>query len=270
MKKFILILFIFSLVFGQETSKGLLSFYETVYNFDTIPSNKGLVEHTFKFKNIANDSVKIFIVTASCGCTTPSWSRKPIAPKQEGFIKVAYNPAGRYGNFRKSITVKYRNMRTREEYTTVLYIKGYVKPEPKGKGPQFTIQLGNLRFTNNHISPGVVYNNEKAHKGEIIIYNPTDKKITITKITSPKHITFKQKPPITIAPKDTLFLTFHYDATQIKDFGFVYNTVNILTDEEPGNEKKTIYVSAYLKEYFPPEAILNAPKLTVDKMIHDK
>ena len=60
---------------------------------------------------------------ASCGCTTPDWSKEPIAPGKKGFVKASYNPAGRPGNFNKSVTV------TSNQGTQVLYIKGQVVPK---------------------------------------------------------------------------------------------------------------------------------------------
>ena len=69
-------------------------------------------------------------VQASCGCTTPQWSKEAIAPKKKGFINVTYNPAGRPGSFTKSITVKYHDA-SEETKTIVLNIKGEVIPKAK-------------------------------------------------------------------------------------------------------------------------------------------
>ena len=44
-------------------------------------------------------------VMASCGCTTPEWSRDPIQPGATSTIKVGYNSAAE-GPFNKSITIQ--------------------------------------------------------------------------------------------------------------------------------------------------------------------
>ena len=44
--------------------------------------------------------------TASCGCTRPEYPTKPIKPGKKGKVKVTYNPAGRPGEFRKTIKVR--------------------------------------------------------------------------------------------------------------------------------------------------------------------
>lgn len=45
-------------------------------------------------------------VEAACGCTTPEWSDKPVAPGASTTIKVGFN-ASAEGKFQKSITIYY-------------------------------------------------------------------------------------------------------------------------------------------------------------------
>ncbi len=62
------------------------------------------VSHEFKFTNKGKVPLVITNVQASCGCTTPAWSKDPIPPGQEGFIKATYNAAAA-GAFDKTVTV---------------------------------------------------------------------------------------------------------------------------------------------------------------------
>lgn len=62
------------------------------------------VTHEFKFTNKGAVPMVITNVTASCGCTTPDWTRDPIAPGGQGFIKATYNAAAA-GGFNKTVTV---------------------------------------------------------------------------------------------------------------------------------------------------------------------
>ena len=57
----------------------------------------------------------------SCGCTVPTWPKKPINPGEEGEIKVKY-ATNRLGPINKSVTV----MSNATEGTKVLRIKGNV------------------------------------------------------------------------------------------------------------------------------------------------
>ena len=62
------------------------------------------VTHEFTFTNTGKTPLVITNVQASCGCTTPNWSKEPIPPGGTGFIKATYNAAS-MGGFNKTVTV---------------------------------------------------------------------------------------------------------------------------------------------------------------------
>jgi len=62
------------------------------------------VTHEFKFTNTGKVPMIITNVTASCGCTTPDWTKDIIPPGGKGFVKATYNAASP-GAFNKSVTV---------------------------------------------------------------------------------------------------------------------------------------------------------------------
>jgi hypothetical protein len=62
------------------------------------------VTHEFTFTNSGKTPLVITNVQASCGCTTPAWSKDPIPPGGKGFIKATYNAAS-MGGFNKTVTV---------------------------------------------------------------------------------------------------------------------------------------------------------------------
>ncbi len=59
----------------------------------------------FVFKNTGTEKLILTDVKASCGCTTPFWSKEPVMPGETGKITAKYNTQGRPGNFNKAITV---------------------------------------------------------------------------------------------------------------------------------------------------------------------
>ena len=75
----------------------------TAYDFGKIPMNKP-VTHVFKFTNTGSEPLVIASVQASCGCTVAEYSKEPIGPGGEGFVKATYN-AARAGVFNKTVTV---------------------------------------------------------------------------------------------------------------------------------------------------------------------
>ena len=102
-----------------------ITFKEDLHDFGKI--QEGVVaEYTFTFTNSGNQPLVIEDVRPSCGCTSPSWSKEPVAPGQTGMIRVAYNSNGRPGSFYKSVSIT-SNV---PNETKVLYIKGEVIPNP--------------------------------------------------------------------------------------------------------------------------------------------
>ncbi|NOT75531.1 MAG: DUF1573 domain-containing protein [Cyclobacteriaceae bacterium] len=81
-----------------------------VANFDTQNFDFGKIKvgvpatHEFTFTNKSKTTMVISSVNASCGCTTPDWTKDPIPPGGTGFVKATYNAAG-VGAFDKSVTV---------------------------------------------------------------------------------------------------------------------------------------------------------------------
>lgn len=110
---------------AQKQDGPQITFKEDLHDFGKI--NEGVVaEYEFKFTNTGSKPLLITDVRPSCGCTTPSYTKEPIAPGQSGVIKVSYNSMNRPGTFTKSITVT-TNV---EGDAKVLFIKGEVAPSP--------------------------------------------------------------------------------------------------------------------------------------------
>ncbi|HZF66011.1 MAG TPA: DUF1573 domain-containing protein [Chitinophagaceae bacterium] len=101
---------------------------QTEFDFGKIPQGKP-VYTTFEIVNQGSTPLKLDNVSASCGCTTPEWSRDEIAPGATAVIKVGYNAAAE-GAFEKPITITYNGSQTK-----VLKIKGQVWKAPAGAAP---------------------------------------------------------------------------------------------------------------------------------------
>lgn len=78
-------------------------FGETTHDFATLQKGDEC-SYEFKFKNTGKEPLILANCQASCGCTTPSCPKEPIAPGGSGVIKVKYD-SNRVGVFNKSITV---------------------------------------------------------------------------------------------------------------------------------------------------------------------
>lgn len=125
MKKFFLTiavaLFGFAAQAQEQVADGAkIQFAEKVINYGKIEKGANGTR-VFKFKNEGTEPLVLSSVRASCGCTTPKWTREPIAPGAEGEITVKYD-TNRMGNFHKTVTVN----SNASNKTVVLTIKGQV------------------------------------------------------------------------------------------------------------------------------------------------
>ncbi len=98
------------------------------HDFLAIPQGKP-VYYSFEIVNTGKTALKLDDVHASCGCTTPEWSREPIAAGATAVIKVGYNAAAE-GPFDKPITITYNSNQTKQ-----IKIKGTVWKAPEGSAP---------------------------------------------------------------------------------------------------------------------------------------
>lgn len=130
-KTFTLILSLFAAFFisnAQPPTTEVLKLKETEHSFGKIPQGKP-VYYTFEIANTGTQPLKLDDVHASCGCTTPEWSKDPIAAGATAVIKVGFNAAAE-GPFERSITITYNTNQTKE-----LKIKGTVWKAPEGTAP---------------------------------------------------------------------------------------------------------------------------------------
>lgn len=116
----ILIVFLGSLstLTAQNTAK--FQFKTEVIDYGEIEKGAdGL--RVFEFTNTGTAPLVIESVYSSCGCTTPSWTKTPVAPGKSGKIEVKYNTSI-VGPIRRTITI-YSNA---EENPKAIKIKGKV------------------------------------------------------------------------------------------------------------------------------------------------
>ena len=103
------------------------TFKETTYDFGTIKEAKGPVKHTFELKNTGDKPLIIVDAVASCGCTRPSYTAKPIKPGKKGKVEVTFSPIGRRGTFRKTVKVRTNAV----DRISTLVITGTIIPKNK-------------------------------------------------------------------------------------------------------------------------------------------
>jgi hypothetical protein len=105
-----------------------LQLKETAYNFGKIQQGRP-VTHNFEIVNTGKEPLMLENVQASCGCTTPEWSKDAIQPGASSIIKVGYNAANE-GTFNKTITIQYNSNQTKTMTISGTVFKGPTTSAP--------------------------------------------------------------------------------------------------------------------------------------------
>lgn len=250
--------------FAQAT-KSRVAFETLRHDFGTFKEELGVQSYEFKFKNDGNAPLIINHVQASCGCTTPEWTREPVAPGANGAIKVSYDPRNRPGVFTKTIRVS----SNAENSDVVLTIQGNVTPRARTIEEDFPNQIGPLRAKTNHVAfPPIKEDEVKTDSVEII--NTSDQPVQLDFKTPPPHLSAVFKPA-KLAPKEKGFIVVTFDAKKIKAFGFVMHRMYLNIDGKD-DYRNSIAVSTTLEEDFSkltPEELKNAPVVSYDTQAFD-
>jgi hypothetical protein len=129
MKRILFVLMAVAMTTGtiaaQQKEASITVVDSATYDFGDINEADGPVSHIFTILNNGEMPLVITRVVASCGCTTPEWTKEPIAPGKTGEVKATYDPNGRPNAFNKTVSV-YSNGKTGNYALT---IRGNVIPK---------------------------------------------------------------------------------------------------------------------------------------------
>ena len=259
MKKLFILILTISLTTGvalnAQQAKSKMQLLETEHDFGKFKEEAGRQTYEFVVTNTGTDPLVIQNISASCGCTTPEWTRSPIPAGGKGKITAIYDPQNRPGAFNKTLTV-YTNA---NPSTAVLTIKGEVLPKEKTIEEIYTFPVSLVRFESNHLAFTNVKKTEKKIRVMPIINN-SDKDAKIEFTNLPPHLAMKATPE-TLKPGQKGVVEGTYDATKNLSWGSVSDLVRINVNGVT-QENVYYYVSANLVEDFSKltkEEIANAP-----------
>lgn len=236
--KYIKIIFLLSflLIFSESYSQATINFNDSNHDFGQVAEGT-VATHEFKFKNDGNTPLIINAVQASCGCTTPFWTKDPILPGAEGIITASYNSKGRPGAFNKSITVTSNATNP----TTRLYIKGNVVPVSDAGTVYSEEELANspkVSLERKIINLGKV-EKDRSVPVKVTIENTGKTNLIISDLQSVCNcVHFDASSPTVIKPGKRETMQFIYRAREI---GKKAETVSILTNDLNTPESKIIF-----------------------------
>lgn len=262
---FILMAFLSGLAMGQ----GKMVFDVTTYDFGEVKEEDGPVSYTFSFVNTGDKPVKVTGVEASCGCTTPDWTRVEVLPNDTGTITAEYNPYNRPGSFKKSLKVNFTY--GSDNQMAILFIAGSVEPQPKSIEDELALKIGATRLKYKSLNIGRV-STEKPVEKVFKVYNDSDSiwSWLPDKSKLPNHIRVEYDP-VSLPAKGVGRLILTYDPGVKNDLGFISDDIMLVTNEREVPEKE-LKVIATIEEYFgfmTAEEMARAPKLKFDRNKHD-
>ena len=92
-------------VIAQDSAvQAVITFSKLTHDFGTILEGENVVCY-FDYENTGKADLLISSVDASCGCTTPNWSREPVKAGDRKSLKIIFDATGRSGAQRKVVTV---------------------------------------------------------------------------------------------------------------------------------------------------------------------
>lgn len=87
---------------GNQGAK--IVFEEDLHNFGNVIQGER-VSYSFKFTNKGNQDLVISMARGSCGCTVPTYPKKPIKPGEAGKIDVEFDSENLMGINQKTVTL---------------------------------------------------------------------------------------------------------------------------------------------------------------------
>ncbi len=226
MKKIVSIFAMALCAVAMMAQQAVITFAKTEHDFGKINEADGRVTTVFEFKNEGMEPLVLTNVRASCGCTTPKWTREPIEPGQKGQITVTYNPNGRPGRFQKTVTIT----SNATEATTKVYIKGEVIPKPAKPVNAYMVKMGNLSLKAKSVNFGTVKKGQKVNH-EIEYANHTDKPVTVDLATRGEdNFLIYQVTLGTLQPNETGKFMFVFDSEACKLYGPVNVNAYVVVD----------------------------------------
>ena len=208
---------------GQDP---VLTFEKTDHDFGKINEGDGRVSVVFNFKNEGMTPLVLSSVKASCGCTTPTWTKEPVEPGQTGSITVTYNPNGRPGKFHKTVTVTSNATVPQQK----VYIRGEVLPKEAKPANKYTIAVGDLNMKAKTIDLGVIVKGQNK-TGELEYANLTKEEHNVElQIKKEDSYVINQVTLPTVQPNETGKFIFALDSKKTKLYGPVEVEAYVVID----------------------------------------
>ncbi len=253
---FVVLCAVFTATTAFSQGKPIAKFEKMTHDYGQVSEEDGNVSYKFVLTNDGDAPLVISNVTASCGCTTPEWTREPITPKGKGFVTVTYGAKGRPGPISKTVSV-YTNQ---GDAPIVLSIKGNVSPKALTPEEKFPMQIGDMRMKAMLLNYGNLAINAKGTQ-TLEVYNAGKAPLALKYDKLPKYITIKTEPAsIPANTEGKVIVTF--DAALAKVYGKCDGSFGIIVNNATATNNKIAYTATIVDDFSKVNAA-TAPKIGV-------
>lgn len=241
MKRSFLSILLAALAAGTLFAGNKIKWLETVHDFGAFDENDGKVACNFRFVNEGDEPVAIRAARASCGCTTPVYTKDPIEPGDTATIQVAYNPIGRPGRFSKTVKIDISGETTRQ----TLMIQGVVIGSSNTLRSRYPVEVGVVKLRNSVIPFGTVLKG-KAKAAYLEVYNASHNPIVPRWIDTPEYLRITASED-TIPPGEQIVYSMVLTPSETALYGILTDS---LTLDVPGEQPVKVDLTAILEEDF--------------------
>lgn len=135
----------------EEEPQAVIEWDKTVHDFGDVSVSDGPLSCSFTLTNVSSESITIFEVVSSCGCTGVDFPKNKIEPGQSAVISATYKNEDGPTAFDKTLTVYISGIKR----PVILRLRGVVHPKKKSLSELYSPEkLGDLGLKSRNILTG--------------------------------------------------------------------------------------------------------------------
>jgi hypothetical protein len=256
-------LLVFAVIGAHAQGPTTLVFDKTTHDFGEIDQKGGPQTFSFEFTNKGTEPVIIQNVTASCGCTTPDWTKEPVPAGGRGYVKATYAPSS-VQQFDKTITVYSSGVPA----SKTLHIRGRVVAQAPKLEEKYPIAYESLRLRKAEISLGRITQGA-SKRDSVEIINTGNDPLTLAFTNVPKHITI-ESVPAKLQKGATGFIrsTINTAAAKTQEWGNVKQVIGITVNGKAVSDAK-LSIIAFVEDDFSKADYEKAPAVSLKETTYN-
>lgn len=208
------------------------------HNFGAFNENDGPVTCSYRYVNSGDKPLVIVSARATCGCTSPKYSDKKLAPGDTAEISVTFNPKGRLGRFEKKVYVETNTRDSR----SILTLGGVIIGSPETLAERFPYSYRRVNLSNRIVPLGEVYKG-RTKSVFVDVYNSSTDTLRPKAIAMPQYLEVDMAPEI-LPPGQQGTLVLYVRSDKCQQWGLIDSNVSIVDDRD--NPADTININTVL------------------------